>query len=103
MAKKRDPLKVWEEELSPSMLQCRDTTFGHVWKKGTVKRIGTDYERPLTCDNGCGTVKIQTIDSRGYIVGTKTKYQDPNYLRPNGSGRVSAADNARIRLRGLRS
>jgi hypothetical protein len=81
-------------------LICRDTTFGHDWKKLTARRAGKAFVRVLQCRN-CGNQKEQHIDSRGFIAKSKPIYVNKNYLRPPGSGRMTAADNAEVRLTNL--
>lgn len=94
-------LNEWEAGLSPEFLFCRDTTFKHRWEIGTIKRREGGYERMLGCSR-CGASKTQLIDRDGYVEGTRDLTYPDGYLRPEGSGRVTRADNARMRLASIR-
>lgn len=87
-------LQKWESALPDNFIACRD--FHHAWKPVTAKKINTGYERHLICAR-CGVVKIQQLDNFGYLIRTKFGYVE-GYQRPEGAGRMTKEDNARIRL-----
>lgn len=90
-------LNEWEGSLTPEQSLCRDTTFKHNWIAETVRRTEAGFERPLECDR-CGAAKTQLLDRDGYVRGYRDEKYPDGYLRPAGSGRVTRADNARMRL-----
>ena len=92
-----DDLSRWEAKLPADFIACRD--FHHAWKPLRAKKIATGYERHLSCAR-CSVIKVQELDNFGYLVKTKFAYVE-GYQRPDGSGRMTKEDNARIRLLGM--
>jgi hypothetical protein len=92
-----DDLAKWESRLSPEFRACRD--FHHAWVISTARKIATGYERELKCAR-CNVTKIQELDNFGFLVKTKFAYVE-GYQRPEGAGRMTKDDNARIRLMGF--
>lgn len=91
-------LRKWLAEQPSSNLQCRDT--GHQWQHSTVARVPGGFARTLVCKS-CPTTKVQTLDSKGFIVKTKSSY-DKTYLRPSGFGRITATEKAVLRLHNIK-
>lgn len=82
-------------------LDCRD--MRHAWFKKGVKYLASEkcYERAMGCRR-CGAEKTQLISSQTgdvmHVPGLGYGYHyPPNYI-VKGVGRITAADNARIRL-----
>lgn len=92
--------KHWTKKIETDWLVCRDTSIRHNWQLVTVRRIKGAFERMFRCDR-CGTEKFQVIDLDGSISSARTSYQD-GYLKPKGSGRMTAEENARVRAEVMR-
>lgn len=87
-------LKRWQENLPVEQSTCRD--IHHAWVYQSVKRGPTGFTRRLGCVT-CGAFKLQHLDENGYIV--KSSYEYPEgYTRPAGSGRITADENAIMRI-----
>lgn len=95
MTKPRN-LEEWESQLPLEQLFCRDSSIHHSWDPYTAKRVAEGIERNLICRR-CTTIKSQILDNEGYVIRTRMKYPE-GYLRPAGSGRITADDNARMRV-----
>lgn len=87
----------WINNLSVEAIVCRD--LHHAWKPHTVTRVKGGYERELLCRT-CQTVKVQKLDAQGYIEWSNYRYPD-GYVR-EGLGRITAAENALLRLTHVR-
>lgn len=90
--------KTWIDDLSAERLVCGD--LKHAWKPHTAKRVKGGYERELIC-RICELVKVQDLDSAGYILRSRYRNYPPGYLR-TGLGRITAAENALLRLTHIR-
>jgi hypothetical protein len=91
-------LKKWQETLPSDQAMCRD--LHHAWVYQSVERNADGFIRQLGCRT-CGAFKLQHLDSNGYIV--KSSYEYPKgYVRPAGSGRITQAENASMRLMSLK-
>lgn len=87
-------LKEWQENLPAEQATCRD--IHHAWVYQSVKRDAEGFIRRLACVT-CGAFKLQHLDRRGYI--EKSSYEYPEgYVRPAGSGRITADENAIMRI-----
>lgn len=87
-------LKKWQENLPFEQTTCRD--IHHAWVYQSVKRVSDGFTRRLACVT-CGSFKLQHLDKSGYIV--KSTYEYPEgYIRPAGSGRITADENAIMRI-----
>ncbi len=82
-------MKRWNPTIE--QLVCRD--IQHSWEPYTAHREKKGFVRVLSCTR-CGSLKTQTLDQDGYIVGSAMKYPD-GYLRPEG--RMTKADRADLR------
>jgi hypothetical protein len=87
-------LKEWQENLPVEQSTCRD--IHHAWVYQSVKRVANGFTRRLRCVT-CGAFKLQHLDHSGYI--EKSTYEYPEgYVRPAGSGRITADENAIMRI-----
>jgi hypothetical protein len=87
-------LKKWQENLPVEQTTCRD--IHHAWIYQSVKRESTGFTRRLACVT-CGAFKLQHLDRNGYI--EKSTYEYPEgYIRPAGAGRITADENAIMRI-----
>lgn len=87
-------LRKWQENLPIEQTTCRD--IHHAWIYQSVKRDADGFTRRLACVT-CGSFKLQHLDRSGYIV--KSTYEYPEgYVRPAGSGRITADENAIMRI-----
>jgi hypothetical protein len=76
---------------------CRD--LGHRWRRvGPTKWVRGEahYAQPLSCTE-CGSERVRRLDASGYPIGNDYDYIE-GFLRPPGSGRMTAADKAAMRL-----
>lgn len=95
-----DPAEVkdWAEALPERFLICRD--INHRWggyrayREGKGRNAG--FTRILRCGL-CRTEREDTLDSRGYKIGTKYHYPE-GYLTPKGTGRMGSDSRAALRL-----
>lgn len=91
-------VKDWAEALPEKFLICRD--INHRWSGYRAYREGkgrnAGFTRVLRC-TACRTEREDTLDSRGYKVGTKYHYPD-GYLTPKGTGRMGSDSRAALRL-----
>lgn len=97
---KKQTAKGWQKSLSNDTLLCRDTALHHAWTMTTAHRIKGGFERVFSCPR-CKTTKYQELDLSGTILRTRMKYPE-GYLKPKGSGRSTAADNAGLRAEIMR-
>jgi hypothetical protein len=88
----------WEAGLSAEFRACRD--FHHAWVIQTAKKIATGFERHLKCAR-CEVTKTQQLDNFGFLIRSSFGYVE-GYQRPEGAGRMTKDDNARIRLMGFK-
>lgn len=93
--------KHWTREIETDSLECRDTSIRHYWDLVTVRRIKGGFERFFRCPR-CTTEKFQELDLEGFVIRTRIKYPTDGYLRPKGSGRMTAKENARVRAEVMR-
>lgn len=89
-----DNIAKWEAGLSPEFRACRD--FHHAWVAVTARKVADGFERELKCAR-CEVTKTQKLDNFGFLTGSKFSYVE-GYQRPEGAGRLTKEDNARIRL-----
>lgn len=90
-----DPLD-WAESLPARFVVCRD--LGHRWKTESARYAekARTFERALRCTR-CSTVRIQSLNGRGYIEESRYVYPD-GYARPHGSGYFDIDARATLRL-----
>jgi hypothetical protein len=90
----KSELRKWQEGLPVEQATCRD--IHHAWIYQSVKRDADGFIRRLACVT-CGAFKLQHLDRNGYI--DKSTYEYPDgYVRPAGSGRITADENAIMRI-----
>lgn len=90
----KSDLRKWQEGLPVEQATCRD--IHHAWVYQSVKRDADGFIRRLSCVT-CGAFKLQHLDRNGYI--DKSTYEYPEgYVRPAGSGRITADENAIMRI-----
>jgi hypothetical protein len=90
----KSELRKWQENLPIEQSTCRD--IHHAWIYQSVKRASDGFTRRLACVT-CGAFKLQHLDRNGYI--EKSTYEYPEgYVRPPGSGRITADENAIMRI-----
>lgn len=90
----------WADEADLDQLMCRDTGIRHRWDPLNAVRQGREFVETLVCGR-CGTTKTRRLTSSGLIKGgTKFAYAD-GYVR-KGEGRVTKAENAKIRMKSLK-
>lgn len=89
----KKPSTDWIDKLSEEVLVCRD--LHHAWKPHTAAKIKGGYKRELICRT-CETIKEQRLDNYGYIEWSTYRYPE-GYVR-TGLGRITAAENALLRL-----
>ena len=87
----------WIDNLSAEAIVCRD--LHHAWMPHTAKRVKGGFERELLCRT-CTTVKVQRLDAQGYVEWSNYRYPE-GYVR-KGNGRITAAENAMLRLTHIR-
>lgn len=93
----RRQVAAFAETLSESHLECRQ--FGHAWRAYTVDKDGPRYRVTTICPR-CEAKRVQTIDSRGMVVGhTNLRYPD-GYLA-HGIGRITGEAKGVVRLEGV--
>ena len=91
-------IREWQENLPETSIMCRD--LKHNWFYQSAERTGEGFIRQLGCIT-CGAFKLQHLDRSGYIMKTSYEYPD-GYVRPQGAGRVTAEENAMLRLQAVK-
>ena len=89
----------WLNSLPDPYLECRDTAIGHDWTYLTSDIVDGGYVRHFRCGR-CESEKAQILDEFGHVDRNKPVYVK-EYLRPHGAGRMTADDNAAVRLEHL--
>jgi hypothetical protein len=79
--------------LNSKQIECRSD--GHDMRKHDVEPFDGGWKRTRKCRR-CGALRIQILDSRGLILGTKMKYKD-GYQMPKGTGRLDSEGNGVFR------
>lgn len=89
----------WIDDAVPENLMCRDTGIRHQWTPFFAEREKGGFVETLQCAR-CFAEKVRHITTSGAIVRTRFRYPD-GYVR-TGGGRVSAEENAAVRLASFR-
>lgn len=100
MATKRDDAaNKWIDSLSPEFMLCRD--LGHNWLPYRAWKDAKEreYVQILQCSR-CAAERRRRLDFRGNRVSNAYDYSD-GYVAPAGSGVMSAAGRADLRLASL--
>jgi hypothetical protein len=90
-------LKSWADSLPDEFIECRDTAIGHDWHSVTGYRDGPELVEVIQCGR-CKTEKERRMTTSGVRKNGKSSHYDPSYLRPKGSGHISAGENAVMRM-----
>ena len=88
----------WADEQSTAHLMCRDTGIRHRWNPLTVRREGRYFIETLVCER-CRTEKDRYLTQTGLVKKNKFRYPE-GYVR-QGEGRLTKAENAKIRMTAL--
>lgn len=101
MAKKAPAKKVPVKRIpihSEPMDLCRD--LGHGWRPRNAWREGKIIVEVLACGR-CGAFKSRNYNLQGEVIKVNGFIYAKGYLRPKGSGRMTAADKSALRLKRL--
>lgn len=90
------------DQMNPDFITCRDLKhawydFGPRWEPSF-----RHYRQCLKCTR-CSLQKIRIISKQGFLIDAWYESYPPGYLMPQGTGRMSQATMASLRLRSIQN